>query len=359
MAWNRVMETHPPQDPSAVPADTPAPTAVVSRKVVVRRWLISLTAVAAIVWACSAVSDFFENLGGGPIRSAADYRKQDINTREAGRRIISDLRPGAGDGDRMHEEGSTSCVDDLGFDDDGVTRNQPHYTWRLHYSGEADYLADLGRLRAAWERRGWKTEDRPAAEPLNPDRPTPRWPGIRTTDDHGVTIAVGIGWYSGEPTLSADGGCIRYRRDDGVTARKRTGAADGKSPAREGTITYEDGVRVSIGPVQPMTPAPESTGEGTPAAYTYRVPVTVTNLSGAPVELRSYDIGSYASANPGVTRVSSYPAELSSSGPHRVSEGESERLEYVYTAKTKPSQLELAYGPGEFHTSYPWRLSIP
>ncbi|MFH8789269.1 hypothetical protein [Streptomyces roseoverticillatus] len=305
------------------------------------------------------MSDFFENLGGGPVRSAADYRKQDINTREAGRRIISDLRPGVGDGDRMHEEGSTSCVDDLGFDDDGVTRKQPHYTWGLHYSSEADYRADLGKLRAAWAHRGWKTVEQPADEPLNPDRPTPRWPGIRTTDDHGVTLAIRIDWYTGEPTLSADGGCIRYQRDNGVIARKRTGAGGGKSPARQGTVTYDDGVRLSIGPVQPMPPTPDETGDGTPAAYTYRVPVTVTNLSGAPVELRSYDIGSYAGANPGVTRLSSYPAELNSGGPHLVSEGESTRLEFVYTAKTKPSHLDLTYGPGELHTSYPWRLSVP
>ncbi|MEV4924811.1 hypothetical protein [Streptomyces roseoverticillatus] len=353
------METHTPQEPPTAPADTPAPTAGASRKVVVRRSLIGVAAVATVSWACSAVSDFFENLGGGPVRSAADYRKQDINTREAGRGIISDLRPGAGDRDRMHEEGSTSCVDDLGFDDNGVTRKQPHYTWGLHYSGEADYLADLAKLRAVWEHRGWKTEDQPATEPLNPDRPTPRWPGIRTTDDHGVAIAIRIDWYTGKPTLSADGGCIRYQRGNGVTARKRTGAADSKSPARQGTVTYDDGVRVSIGPVRPMTPTPDATGDGTPAAHTYRVPVTVTNLSGAPVELRSYDIGSHAGANPGVTRLSSYPAELNSGGPHVVPEGESTRLEYVYTAETKPSHLDLTYGPGELHTPYPWRLSVP
>lgn len=353
------METHPPQESPDAPVDTPAPTAGASRKVVARRWLIGLTAVAGVFWACHAVSGFFEDLGGGPVRSAADYRKQDINTREAGRRVIGDLRPGAGKADGMQEEGSTSCVDDLGFDGDDVTRKQPHYTWGLHYAGEAEYLADLGRLRAAWEHHGWKTEDQPATEPANRERPARQWPGIRTTDDHGVTLAVRIDWFTGEPTLSADGGCVRYRRGNGVTARERTGAASGKSPAREGTVTYDDGVQVSIGPVRPMTSTPESTGEGTPDPYAYRVPVTVRNRSGAPVELRSYDLGSYADANPGVTKLSSFPAELHSGGPDRVAEGGTARLEYVFTAKSEISHLDLVYGPGELHTAYPWRLSVP
>ncbi|MFI9206069.1 hypothetical protein [Streptomyces sp. NPDC053048] len=330
-----------------------------SRKVVVQRWLIGLAAGAAIFWACSAVFDFFETLGGGPVRSAADYRKQDIKTREDGKRVIGGLRPGAGAPDRMREEGSTSCVDDLGFDGDDVTRKQPHYKWGLHYAGEADYLADLDRLRTEWKRRGWTTEDKPPAKPLNPDHPTPQWPGIRTTDDHGVTISIGINWYTGKPTLSADGGCIRYKRDARVTARKLTGAAGGKSPAQKGAVTYGDGVQVSIGPVQRITPTPEMTGGDAPAAHTYRVPVTVTNRSGAPVELRSYDIGSYVRGNPGIKRLLSYPSELSAGGPHRVSEGEVSRLEYVFTAETKPSQLDLAYGPGELHSSYEWRLSVP
>ncbi|MBH1938862.1 hypothetical protein I5Q34_32165 [Streptomyces sp. AV19] len=346
------MKTSTPQEPTAA-----TPTAGVSRKVVVRRWLIGLAAAAAIFWACSAVSGFFENLGGGPIRSAADYREQDIKTREAGRRAIGGLRPGAGNADWMTEEGSTSCVDDLGFDGDDVSRKQPRYEWNLRYAGKAEYLADLGRLRAAWGRRGWKTEDKPAPEPVNPDRPTLRWPGIRTTDDHGVTVAVGIDRYTGKPVLSADGGCVRYRKDDGVAARERTGAAGGKSPARKGTVTYDDGVEVSMGPARPFTPAPG--GTDAPAAHTYRVPVTVTNRSGAPVDLRSHDIGSYADAKSGLRRLTGYPAELGAGGPHRVPEGESMRVEYVFTAETEPSHLELAYGPGEFHTSCTWRLSVP
>ncbi|GHG54258.1 hypothetical protein [Streptomyces griseocarneus] len=354
------MEKHPPQKSTLVPAETEdAPAAPTSRKTIVRRWLIGVTAAGALCWTFSVVFEFFENLGGGPVRSAADFRKQDIRTREAGRQTIGDLRPGTTDRGWIHEEGSTSCVDDLGFDSGSVTRKQPRYEWKLRYAGKADYLADLDKLRSSWEHRGWKTHDKPPPEPLNSHDKTPRWPGIRTTDDHGVTIAVGIDGYTGSPTLSTDGGCIRYDLDDRVAARKRTGATDSKHPGRQGTVTYADGVQVTIGPVQSVTPTPELTGDATPPAHAYRVPVTVKNRSGAPVELRSHDMGSYEGANPGVQRLTSYPSELSSGGPDRVSEGSTTRLEYVFTAETEPSRLELTYGPGEFHAPSTWELSIP
>ncbi|MFI2078311.1 hypothetical protein [Streptomyces triculaminicus] len=351
------MEKHPPQEPTLVPDATPTPG--VSRKVVVRRWVIGIATAGVVGWGLWAVSDFLENLGGGPVRSAADFRKQDIRTREAGRQTIGDLRPGVGRADWMREVGSTSCVDDLGFDGDGVTRKQPGYTWELRYATEAGYRADLDKLRAAWEHRGWKTDDKPPHEPLNSQDRTPRWPGITTTDDHGVTITMGVDEYTGKPGLWTDGGCVRYNTEDRVSGRKHTGAAAGGGPGREGTITYDDGVRVSIGPVESIKPTPEMTGGAAPAAYTYRVPVTVTNRSGAPVELRSHDIGGYEGANPGVERLTSYPSELAGSEPHLVSEGDTTRLEFVYTARTKPSHLELVYAPGGLHASYTWKLSIP
>ncbi|MGX8903898.1 hypothetical protein ACR820_01205 [Streptomyces netropsis] len=305
------------------------------------------------------MSDFLEDLQGGPVRSVADYRKQDIKTREAGRRAIGELGPGAADANLERGEDSTSCVDDLGFDRDGVTREQPRYEWGLRYSSKADYLADLGRLRTTWEHRGWKTYDVPPPEPPNRESALPDWPGIRTTDDHGIAIRISLDWYSGKPTLSTDGGCIRYDRDDTVTARKRTGAADGRWPRREGTITYGDGVQVSIGPVQPITPTPEMTGDAPPAAaHTYRVVVRVTNRSGAPVELDSRGIGSYKGANPGVKWLAGYPAELQTGSRNEVAEGMSTRLEYVLTAQAKPAHLEITYGPGKLHTRYLWLLSV-
>ncbi|MBZ4322408.1 hypothetical protein [Streptomyces huiliensis] len=348
------MEKHPPQEPADTPADTPT-TDEAGRTVAVRRRLVLLASAALLVWACTAVSGWFEGLAGGSVRTAADYRTQDIRTREAGKTAVAALRPGAGKADWMHKEDSTSCTDDLGFDGDGVTRGRPSYSWTLYYADKADYLADLDRLRTAWRRHGWKVEDTP--EPK--DASEPYRPGISTVADHGIALSMGMNPYTRKPFLSADGGCVRYRTGQGVAARKSSGAAAGRSPAREGTVTYDDGVRVAIGPVRPFTPPPGGTGADAPAAHTYRVPVTVTNGSGAPVELRGHDIGSFEHANPGVRRLTGYPAELGSGSPHVVAEGESTHLEFVYTAERKPSHLELQYGPGAFHRPSSWSLSVP
>ncbi|MFI0738371.1 hypothetical protein ACH4PU_09785 [Streptomyces sp. NPDC021100] len=350
------MEKHPPQEPTVATVDTPI--AGVSHKAVVRRWLVLAAAAALLFWACTAVSDFFENLDGGPVRTAADYRTQDIRTREAGKAAVAGLRPGDGDASgRMSKESSTSCVDDLGADGDGVTRDQPHYTWSLDYARKADYLADLDRLRTSWRRHGWKVEEVP--DPEDADRPTPRWPEIRTVADHGITLSMGTNRYTNKPVLSADGGCVRYRTDQGVAARETSGAAGGRTPAREGTVTYDDGVRVSIGPVRPVTLPAGTTDDGTPVTHAYQVPVIVTNGSGAPVELRSYDIGSHRNANPGVKWLNGFPAELHSGQREEVGEGESTRLEFMFTAEKKPSHLEFLYHPGELHRPCPWALSVP
>ncbi|EME98015.1 hypothetical protein J7W19_06440 [Streptomyces mobaraensis NBRC 13819 = DSM 40847] len=341
-------------DQTAEPPAAETPAGKADRLAATWRWLAALAAVALICWGFTAVIGFFEGLGGGPVRPAADYRTQDIRTRAAGKAVIGRLRPGAGGPDRMHAEGSTSCVDDLGFDGDGVTRDQPHYIWNLEYAREADYLADLDKVRAAWREHGWKVRDTPE-ESASPDagrRKPARRPGITTVADHGITLFMGPDWFTGKPILSADGGCVRYRADQGVAARESSGAARDGSPAREGVITYDDGVRVSIGPVRPTTLSPNERGPDAPSAHAYRVTVTVTNDSGAPVELSSSDIGSYANANPGVKLLGYEP-------PQVVSEGRSTRLELVYAAAERPSHLDIVYGPGKFHRHYSWNLSVP
>ncbi|MFI9723852.1 hypothetical protein ACIHFE_30050 [Streptomyces sp. NPDC052396] len=233
-----------------------------------------------------------------------------------------------------------------------MTRHEPHYEWDLHYAGKADYLAGLGKLRTAWGHRGWKVHDTPPPEGSTPGRPVPNWPGLSTTDDHGITIAIYLDEYTHTPTLSTSGGCIRYDRDDGVTARKRTGA--GEQPAREGAITYDDGVQVTIGPIQAITPNPGMKDEGAADGHTYLLPVIVTNRSGAPVELRD-GIGARKGANPGVRWLPGY--SLLPGGPATVPEGSSTRLETVFTAQTLPSHMNISYQPSELHASYDWQLT--
>ncbi|MGK5642503.1 hypothetical protein ACSNOK_29935 [Streptomyces sp. URMC 126] len=351
------MEKHPPQEPTVAAADTP--TAKAGPVVVVRRWLVLAAVIGLVFWVSTAAPGFFEDLQGGRIRSAADYRTQDIRTREAGKTTVARLRPGSGKADGMRKEGSTSCVDDMGFDGDGVTRDQPHYVWPLDYAREADYLADLDKVRAAWREHGWEVRDTQEETDQDSPRRERRWPGIHTVADHGITLSMSPDRFTNKPTLSADGGCVRYREEQGVAARERSGAADSGSPARKGTLTYDDGVRVSIGPVRAVTPSPAGEGDAAPAAHAYSVPVTVTNGSGAPVELRSYDVGSYENANPGLRNPVPYSPELASSTPVRVAEGETTHLELVYSADKELSRLRFTFAPGEFHLPYQWALSIP
>ncbi|WP_146104672.1 hypothetical protein [Streptomyces cinnamoneus] len=330
-----------------------------SRRAAVRPWLICLTALAAVWWACVAVSDYFTAVAGGPVRSAEDFRKRDIATRQAGDRTVRALRPGAGKPEWARaDDGSTSCVDDLGFDDGDVTRKQPGYVWRLSYSGKDAYMTDLGKLREAWEDRGLKVQDLPPPEQLNPARPLPDWPGIRTTDEHGVAIRMNLNRYTGEPNVTTDGGCVRYDRAAKVTARTREGAAGGHT-AKEGRVVYRDGTEVTIGAVQPFTPTPEMLPPSTPTpAHAYRVTVTVTNKSGAALELRRYETGAWARTNPDLTELSAYTTGFDTTSPTRVAPGETTHFEFAYAAQEKPPHLDFAFGPGDLHTPYTWRLAV-
>ncbi|MER5784352.1 hypothetical protein ABT104_21930 [Streptomyces mobaraensis] len=372
------MKKHPPQKSSSTSADAPTPddpaandrtaetpatdtpAGEAARPAATWPWFAALAALALICWGFTAVTGFFEDLGGGPVRSAADYRTQDIRTRAAGKAVIAGLRPGDHDAPgRMRREGSSSCVDDLGFDGDGVTRDELHYTWDLEYAHEADYLADLDKVRATWRRHGWKVEETPESTEEVAGRRERHPPSISTVADHGITLSMYTDWFTKKPTVSANGGCVRYRTGRGVGARESSGAAKSGSPAREGTVTYADGVRVSVGPVRPIALSREETGGRAPAAHTYLVPVTVTNDSGAPVRLRLEDIERPEKANPGVRRLTGFPAGLDSGQPEEVSEDESRRLEFVYTAEKKPSRLDIRLAPGEFHHPHGWTLSVP
>ncbi|MFI1971672.1 hypothetical protein [Streptomyces cinnamoneus] len=321
-----------------------------SRRAAVRPWLICLTALAAVWWACVAVSDYFTAVAGGPVRSAEDFRKRDIATRQAGDRTVRALRPGAGKPEWARaDDGSTSCVDDLGFDDGDVTRKQPGYVWRLSYSGKDAYMTDLGKLREAWEDRGLKVQDLPPPEQLNPARPLPDWPGIRTTDEHGVAIRMNLNRYTGEPNVTTDGGCVRYDRAAKVTARERKGQQ----------LVYADDVQVSIGQPERFTPSPERLDPEAPTpTYAYRVTVTVTNKSGAALELHSYDTGARARTNPDLLELSSYTTGLDSTGATKVDAGETAHFEFAYGARKKPSTMDFSFAPGDLHTPYTWRLAV-
>ncbi len=186
------------------PTAEPAVSEVVSRRVIVFRWMILLGTVALIGWAAITVHDFFQDMAGGPIRTAPEYRERDIKTRQAGKRTVAQLPAGVGNPDHFGKGyGSTSCVDDFGFDDTGVTRDQPTYEWSLSFSGRDAYLTQLKEIRTAWEHRGWKVRDVAARDS--------GLPGIKTTNPDGIIIALAPDWDSDDVFLRTDGSCIRHQ----------------------------------------------------------------------------------------------------------------------------------------------------
>ncbi|MEV0261112.1 hypothetical protein AB0I49_07165 [Streptomyces sp. NPDC050617] len=157
-----------------------------------------------------------ESMSGGPVRSTAAYEKHVATTKAAGMRAVSQLRPapslagalpGASLESTANDEGSTSCVDDLGADSDGTTRDQPIYYWQLEFESRRDYLTALRHLREEWSQRKLTVEESPGPAK---GRPGQGLPTISTTDEHGIGLMFGPDSYSGAPIVRAEGNCIRH-----------------------------------------------------------------------------------------------------------------------------------------------------
>lgn len=117
--------------------------------------------------------------------------------------------PGATlEGTADKEEASASCVDDLGYDGDGVTRQQPVYSWDLEFKDRNAYLRAVQSLRRAWAAHGLAVKSLPARERGEPGHGLP---GIKTTDENGIDLLFGPDYYTGKLVVRADGGCVRHR----------------------------------------------------------------------------------------------------------------------------------------------------
>ncbi|MFG2621366.1 hypothetical protein ACGFXC_27495 [Streptomyces sp. NPDC048507] len=153
------------------------------------------------------VAAFTQGCASGRVMSEAEFRGHLRQTEAAGREAVRQLGADpAATVDRRSMDDS-SCKDDLGLDSEGVTRDQPSVTWAPGLSGPAAYEAALAKLRTAWSARGLEVEEVPAPAT---GRPGAGLRGIRTTDGHGVGLSLRPDWYSGDPVLRADGGCVRH-----------------------------------------------------------------------------------------------------------------------------------------------------
>ncbi|GGL11992.1 hypothetical protein GCM10010094_86180 [Streptomyces flaveus] len=149
----------------------------------------------------------YQSLAGGSVRSAAEYRERVAETRAAGERALSDLEPIPATSGGSLDETSSSCVDDFGFDDTGVIRDEPTYEWTLEFPSADAYHAAVEKLRATWTDRDLSVKRVPAP---GPGESGAGLRGISTTDENGIELYLTPDWYSGEPVLRVTGGCIRH-----------------------------------------------------------------------------------------------------------------------------------------------------
>ncbi|GGV83003.1 hypothetical protein GCM10010228_58610 [Streptomyces massasporeus] len=138
-----------------------------------------------------------EAIQGGPVRSTEAFRDHVRATTRAGEDVYRALSPAPAKEPYASRQDSSSCVDDFGFDDTGVSRDEPIFTWDLDFASDDDYRAALASLRNTWR------EDGRTVEKVDN--------GIAATLDNGIRITLHLGYYDGEPELRAQGTCMRYR----------------------------------------------------------------------------------------------------------------------------------------------------
>jgi hypothetical protein len=138
-----------------------------------------------------------ETIQGGPVHSTEEFRDHVRATTRAGEDVYRALSPAPAKEPYASRQDSSSCVDDIGFDDTGVSRDEPAFTWDLDFASDEDYRAALASLRDTWR------EDGRTVEKVEN--------GIAATLDDGIRVTLHLDYYDGEPELRAQGTCMRYR----------------------------------------------------------------------------------------------------------------------------------------------------
>lgn len=149
-----------------------------------------------------------ESVAGGPVLSETAFREYLRHTQEAGEDAVRLLGIDPGSVIDHKEMADASCKDDLVTDADAVTRDQPSVTWVPDFASRAAYTAAVATLREKWSAQGWKVKDIP---PPAQGEPGAGLPGVRAMNDRGIELSLRPDWYSGKPTLIADGGCVRHQ----------------------------------------------------------------------------------------------------------------------------------------------------
>ncbi|MFF1380259.1 hypothetical protein [Streptomyces sp. NPDC058308] len=161
---------------------------------------VAVLLLTALATGCSSLS--------GPATSESAFREHLRHTEQAGEDAVRKLGidPDAVIDDRRMA--NASCKDDFGADPEGVTRDRPTVTWAPDFASHAAYAAAVDTLREEWSGQDLTVRDIPAPKQGEPGAGLP---GVRTTTDRGIELSLRPDWYTGEPTLTADGGCVRHQ----------------------------------------------------------------------------------------------------------------------------------------------------
>ncbi|MET7697006.1 hypothetical protein [Streptomyces sp. NPDC005485] len=189
------------------PAPAPSPTPQKPERVFGRGQIVAVAVALAFVVLFALAAKGCESIEGGRVRSTEEFRVYVRDTTRTGEEAYYQLTPTPTGAPYAEKEGSSSCVDDFGFDDNGVTRDQPIFTWDLRFASTGDYRTAVKGLKATWKKQGHKVKDLPAPAPGEPGHGLP---GITTTLDDGIEVTVHPGYYSGKPELRVEGACTRY-----------------------------------------------------------------------------------------------------------------------------------------------------
>ncbi|MER6673051.1 hypothetical protein [Streptomyces sp. NPDC000983] len=137
-----------------------------------------------------------EVLAGGPVGTTDGFREHVRETTRTGEAVYRALSPAPTGDPHPVQEADTSCTDDIGWDDEDVTRDRPLYSWELDFADPDGFPAALKALEAAWRAEGREVERTGT--------------GIAATLDDGVRVVLHLNWYTDRPELRAGGRCTRY-----------------------------------------------------------------------------------------------------------------------------------------------------
>ncbi|MCX4547084.1 hypothetical protein [Streptomyces sp. NBC_01565] len=154
------------------------------------------------------VAAFTQGCAGSRVMSETEFHEHLRLTQEVGEDAVRRLGMDPSATVDRREMANASCKDDLGTDSEGVTRDQPSITWAPDFASRAAYEAAVDTLRGAWSAQGLTVEDVPAP---GSGEPGAGLPGVRTTSAHDIELSLRPDRYSGEPTVHADGGCVRHQ----------------------------------------------------------------------------------------------------------------------------------------------------